>query len=80
MNGEALAPGYGGQSASIVTVGPLLRVCATLDVTPALRVRTAIGAGVTAPHAVIRFAGREVADWGQPFGLMTLGLELGVLR
>jgi hypothetical protein len=80
MNGEALAPGYGGQSATIVTVGPLLRVCATLDVTPALRVRTAIGAGWTAPHAVILFAGRQVADWGQPFGLMTLGLELGVLQ
>jgi hypothetical protein len=80
MNGQAPAPGYAGQSASIVTLGPMLRGCATLDVAPALRLRMEVGAGATAPHAVIRFAGREVADWGQPFGLLTLGLELGVLQ
>jgi hypothetical protein len=80
MNGEALAPGYAGQSASIVTAGPMLRVGAALDVAARLRVRMEIGAGLTVPHAVIRFAGREVADWGQPFGLATLGLELGILE
>jgi hypothetical protein len=80
MTGEALASGYAGQSASIVTAGPMLRACATLDVAPSLRVRMEVGAGMTAPHAVIWFAGREVADWGQPFGLLTLGLELGVLE
>jgi hypothetical protein len=79
LKGEAPAPGYGGQSVSIATAGPLLRVCASLDVTPALRVRGEIGGGVTVPHAVVRFAGRQVADWGQPFGLITLGLELGLL-
>jgi hypothetical protein len=29
---------------------------------------------------VVRFAGREVASWGRPFVLLTLGVELGVPR
>jgi hypothetical protein len=80
MTGEAVSPGYAAQSASTVTAGPLLRVSGSLDVTPALRVRAEVGGGVTLPHAVVRFAGRQVADWGQPFGLVTLGLELGFLQ
>jgi hypothetical protein len=79
MTGEAVSQGYAAQSASTVTAGPLLRVSGSLDVTPALRLRAEVGGGVTMPHAVVRFAGRQVADWGQPFGLVTLGLELGFL-
>jgi hypothetical protein len=77
LNGDAPASGYAGQSASITTAGPLVRACGSLDVTPSLRLRTELAAGATMPHAVIRFAGRQVADWGQPFVLLTLGLELG---
>ncbi len=80
MSAASVAPGYGGQDASLVTAGPWLRACASLDVTPAMRVRIEIGGGATLPHARIRFGGREVADWGQPFGLATLGLELRVLE
>jgi hypothetical protein len=80
LSGHALAPGYAGQDASIVTAGPVLRTCASLEITPALRLRTELVGGITVPHAVIRFAGREVADWGNPFGLITLGLEWGTLN
>lgn len=72
------ASGYAAESASIVTAGPVLRSCASIDVTTRLRLRAELLGGITAPHAVIRFAGREVADWGRPFGLLTLGLEWGV--
>jgi hypothetical protein len=79
LNGDAPAPGYAGQNASITTAGPLVRACGSLDVTSSFRLRTELAAGATMPHAVIRFAGRQVADWGQPFVLLTLGLELGFL-
>jgi hypothetical protein len=78
MKGQP-ASGYAGEEASIVTAGPVLRSCASIDVTPVLRLRAELTGGVTAPHAVIRFAGREVAEWGRPFGLLTLGLEWGAL-
>jgi hypothetical protein len=80
LSGDAPAPGYAGQNASVTTAGPLVRACGSLDVTPSLRLRSELAAGVTMPHAVIRFAGRQVADWGQPFVLLTLGLELGFLE
>jgi hypothetical protein len=79
MNGTALAPAYEGRAASMATAGPWLRGCAALAITPSMRVRLELSGGSTFPRAVIRFAGREVADWGQPFGLVTLGLELAVL-
>jgi hypothetical protein len=40
-------------------------------------VRAALASGVTLPRAVVSFGGREVADWGRPFALATLGLEWG---
>jgi hypothetical protein len=79
VKGDAPAPGYAGQMATTVTAGPLGRACVSLDVTTAFRVRAEIAAGVSVPQTVVRFAGRQVADWGQPFGLLTLGLEYGAL-
>jgi hypothetical protein len=73
------SPGYAANDASSLTAGPVLRSCASIDVTPAVRLRAEILGGVTAPRAVIRFAGREVAAWGRPFGLLILGLEWGAL-
>jgi hypothetical protein len=72
------APGYGAESASIVTAGPVLRSCAAIEITRALRLRAGLLGGLTFPHAVIHFAGRAVADWGRPVGLLTLGLEWSV--
>jgi hypothetical protein len=78
MNGEPLAPGYAGRSASSTTAGPVLRGCGALDVTRALRVRVQFLVGSALQSASILFAGREVAGWGQPFALVTLGLEAGL--
>ena len=75
MNGQPSGGAYSGHDASIATLGPVLRACAAFDIVHALRVRAELAGGVTVPHAVIQFAGREVADWGQPFGLVTLGVK-----
>jgi len=80
VQGTDPAAGYGAQTASSVTVGPLLRSSASLEVAPALRVRVELAAGVTLPRSTISFAGREDATWGRPFGLLTLGAEWGALR
>jgi hypothetical protein len=77
FSGQARSPGYGGRDDSIVTLGPILRSCVSADVMRTLRLRTQLLVGITFPHAVIHFAEREVADWGWPFGLATLGLEWG---
>jgi hypothetical protein len=79
LNGRAPAPGYGAENASIVTTGPVLRSCAAIDITRSWRLRAELLGGLTFPRAVVRFAGREVADWGRPVGLLTLGLEWGAL-
>jgi hypothetical protein len=39
--------------------------------------RVLIGASV--PEVSMRFVEREVASWGQPFMLITLGLELPMI-
>jgi hypothetical protein len=63
----------------MVTAGPVLRAGAAIEMTRALRLRAEVLGCLTFPQAVIRFAGREVADWGRPVGLLTLGLEWGAL-
>jgi hypothetical protein len=77
LSGQARSPGYGGRDDSITTLGPIVRSCISADVMRTLRLRTQVLVGVTFPHAVIHFAEREVADWGWPFALVTLGLEWG---
>lgn len=44
-----------------------------------VRVRGDAFVGVALPRPAVRFAGREVAAWGQPFAGGTLGVEIGVL-
>jgi hypothetical protein len=61
-------------------VGPVLRTSAAAQLTATLALRLELLIGVSVPHAVVRFAGREVASWGLPYGLLTLGLEARALR
>jgi hypothetical protein len=80
MRGEPSSATYRGRDASIATLAPVLRAGAAFDIVRALRVRAELAGGVSVPRAVIEFAGREAADWGQPFGLVTLGIEGGILE
>lgn len=80
LRGYGAAAGYVGQDASILTAGPMLRACGAFAIAPALRVRTELTSGLTFPRASVTFAGREVAAWGRPFGLLTLGMEWGALK
>jgi hypothetical protein len=79
VEGTSPAAGYGARDSSTVTLGPLLRSSAAIELVPPLRVRLELGVGVSFPRATISFADREEATWGRPFGLLTLGLEWGVL-
>jgi hypothetical protein len=44
-----------------------------------VRVRASGFIGAAVPRPAVRFAGREVAAWGRPFGGAVLGVEIGVL-
>jgi hypothetical protein len=80
VHGDAPAPGYAGTDDASVTAGPLVRLCLSLPLVPSLRIRAQLGGGATFPAAVVSFAGRQVATWGRPFALLSLGLEWGALR
>ena len=80
LRGEAPGAGYGATDASSVTVGPILRSGSSIALGPTLRARIELTAGATFPRAIVSFAGREVATWGRPFALATLGVEWGALR
>jgi hypothetical protein len=47
---------------------------------PVLGVRLDFLAGLTYPHTVIRFAAREIADWGRPWCAAALAAELSLPR
>jgi hypothetical protein len=78
-SGTTATPGFDTRDAVSVTAGPLVRAAVALEITPSLRARAALASGVTFPRAVVSFGGRDVADWGRPFALATLGLEWGAL-
>ncbi|MEY4511771.1 MAG: hypothetical protein RLZZ450_3893 [Pseudomonadota bacterium] len=80
VGGSAPEAGYSARTDRIVGAGPALRASAAARLSKWSRVRLELLAAITAPHAVVRFAGREVASWGRPFVLLTLGVELGVPR
>jgi hypothetical protein len=45
-------------------------------IVPSLGVRADLAVGVDASHTIVRFAGREVADWGRPWLAGSAALEL----
>ena len=80
VHGQSPAAGFRGQDASLATVGPLARIGAAFAIAPSFRLRTTLASGLTFPRGSITFADREVAEWGRPFALLTLGIEWGALK
>ena len=75
MEGSA-GGNYRGVHAPVWTMGPLAHTMLAYRVLGPLHVRADAELGVTFPRVTVRFAGRDTADWGQPFGLATLGADL----
>ena len=68
-------PPFGATSETLWLGAPLARLDLFYHLLPAFRVGSQLNFGVALPRAVITFAGREVASWGQPFGSAGIVLE-----
>jgi len=75
MEGHAIAPFEGGE-ANILFALPYARPSLRLRLFPAMAIRLDVLAGVAFPRPVIAFAGEEVAKWGQPVVVPSLGIEI----
>jgi hypothetical protein len=75
MEGSA-GGNYRGVHDPVWTVGALAHTMLAYRVLGPLHLRADAELGVTFPSVAVRFAGRDTADWGQPFGLASLGADL----
>jgi hypothetical protein len=77
MSGSASAPLLGVDDSVLVPAG-LVEVGAAYRLSPRVSAELVGFAGVCAPRVGVRFAGRSVAQYGQPFLGASLGLAVGV--
>jgi hypothetical protein len=75
MRGAA-ATAYDDATDVVTSAALAARFGLAVAVSPRLRLRLDGHIGALVPRPLVRFAGRTVADWGQPFGLGVLGLEV----
>jgi hypothetical protein len=75
MEGSA-GGNYRGVHDPVWTVGPLAHAMLAYHLLGPLHLRADGELGVTFPSVAVRFAGRDAAEWGQPFALGTLGADL----
>ncbi len=78
VRGEASAP-YQGQSESLATALPFLRLGVAASLTSQLRLRAELLAGLSAPATILRIADSEAATWGRPLLVGSLSLQLGAI-
>ena len=69
-------PSYVGAVDTRTTWSPLVGLAARFRVAPSLFVFTELTAALAYPRTVVRLAGREATDWGQPLGTAAIGLEV----
>jgi hypothetical protein len=74
MNGIAQPP-FLDRAEQIFVALPSLRAGLAVELAPRLALRIEGLAGASLPRATIRFAGREVADWGRPLLSLSGGIE-----
>ncbi len=67
---------YRGRGERILTTGVLLHGMGALRLVGPLNLRADAELGLALPRVVVSFAGREVASWGRPYALCSLGLDL----
>lgn len=72
-------PGFVASSPSAVTAAPFARLGLAFAPTPKLRLRADVLAGLVAPGVSIQFAQHEIATWGRPLVLTTVGVDFGWL-
>lgn len=80
VEGAAAEAGYVARAETIVGAGPVVRASAAARLANWYLLRVELLAAITTPRAVLRFADREVATWGRPFLLLTLGAEFGLVQ
>ena len=78
MTGSAEPPLLDRTEQMFVVV-PSLRAGVALKLSKRLAFRSDGLVGASVPRAAIRFADREVADWGRPLLSLSLGLEASLL-
>jgi hypothetical protein len=74
MSGRA-ASGFEGGDDTVVAFTPLALSSFQLGLSSSFDLRTALVVGATLPEVQMAFGDREVASWGRPFVVATLGLE-----
>ena len=67
---------YSGRGERVLTTGATLHGMSSLELVGPLHLRADAEIGLAMPRVVVRFAGRDVASWGRPYVLCTLGLGL----
>ncbi|WAS91828.1 hypothetical protein [Nannocystis punicea] len=75
MRGSA-APAYGDATEVVASAAFAARFGLAVAVHPRVRLRLDGHIGALVPRPLVRFAGRTVADWGRPFGIGALGVEI----
>lgn len=75
----AANPGFVASSPSAVTAAPFARVGLAFAPIPRLRLRADVLAGLAAPGIAVQFAQHEIATWGAPLVLSTVGVDFGWL-
>ncbi len=74
MSGRA-ASGFEGGDDTVAALAPLALSSFQLGLSSSFDLRTAVVVGATLPEVQMAFGAREVASWGRPFAIATLGLE-----
>jgi hypothetical protein len=74
MSGRA-ASGFEGGDDTVTAFTPLALSSFQLGLSSSFDLRTALVVGATLPEVQMAFGDREVASWGRPFVVATLGLE-----
>jgi hypothetical protein len=77
MAGEASAP-WGGRKDSVLVAAAMFETGTALRLSPRVTAELRGFVGACSPRVAVRFAGRTVADFGQPFFGASLGLAVGV--
>ncbi len=70
--------GYVGQSDQLISGGPYARVGGTIPFSRRFRVRGDAASGIAFPRPVVYFEDEQVAAWGRPWFLLSLGIEVAL--
>jgi hypothetical protein len=70
-------PGFRSGTSSAVTVAPFARAGIAFAVTPLFRLRADLLGSVSVQNISVQIAKHEVATWGKPMILSSVGVDFG---